>query len=114
MEPWLCIWLALLAGVVAGSLAPGDVMPDLPNDRLLHFGAYAVLGVIPSGWAWSRSWGWKMAALASLIGVGLEILQNVIPGRTTDVADAIANCAGAITGCVMGMMIRRWQQDRSA
>ncbi len=95
------LWILLLATVVALSLLPAGfpglrAVAALPaGDKLLHFLAYAILaGILP--WVESRS----AAACTGLVGLSLllELLQQLVPGRSCDPLDALANATGALCG----------------
>ena len=73
-------------------------------DKVLHAGAYA-------GLAWLISWGmgvrrWAALAacalLAAAFGAGIEVAQATwVPGRSGEVADGVANLAGALVAVVL-------------
>jgi len=63
-------------------------------DKLLHFGAYAVLaGLARLGWP--KLWGgWIFLGFAGF-GIGIEIAQHIMSiGRTGSLADTAANLLG--------------------
>jgi len=63
-------------------------------DKLLHFGAYAVLaGLARLGWP--KLWGgWMFLGFAGF-GIGIEIAQHTMSiGRTGSLADTAANLLG--------------------
>ncbi len=108
----------LVAGVLAAAWA-GLVFwlssrPDLPfhvalvpgSDKVLHAGAYAVLGALLTlATAGARFSGRRAvviaAALASLYGVSDELHQAFVPGRDTSAGDWIADTAGALVGAAL-------------
>lgn len=72
----------------------------LGGDKAKHFIAYGTLGVV---WSWAllpgRRWWLLWLALAAL-GVSLEYAQWAFnPNRYFEVADMLANAAGALVGC---------------
>ena len=85
---------------LSGIESPGN------SDKIAHFIAYAVLSVM----AYFAAGSFKQRAylLLSLIALGiiLEALQLVIPGRNFDYFDMLANIAGAISGFCISWMIR--------
>ena len=108
---WRIVWASLLTGVVIGSLLPGDspVMKELDslaiNDKIEHFLAYAGLAFLPTlheTVAKLRGF----LALAAIMGVLLELGQLLVPGRTCDVYDALADGAGILGGFLLGLAIR--------
>lgn len=74
-------------------------------DKLLHFVAYFLLAVFVAMAAWGAGrWSWR-AALAVAIalaafGAGDEITQPLF-GRTADVLDWAADCAGIAVGILL-------------
>jgi VanZ family protein len=75
------------------------------QDKGIHVVEYAVLGWLCAS-ASSRTWrsaaAWRTAAFAVFIsvlwGVSDEIHQAFVPGRSTELADLIADLAGSIAG----------------
>ena len=83
-------------------LSPEDSWPV--DDKLVHFSAYFLLGVMAAAALKSR----RAVALAVLglilLGGVLEIVQDWV-GRDTSFLDEVANTAGAITGAVVARLI---------
>lgn len=78
----------------------------LSVDKVSHAGAYFVLTVL-GGWGWIRfkkinrlqPGGWWIAAVSSLYGVGMEVLQlTFFPYRHFELYDILANIIGSIVG----------------
>jgi VanZ family protein len=92
-------WCALFAGTHAPTV---PAVPLGPSDKLLHAASYAVLALLLA-WAWSvhrpfAGGGWlAVLAIVFLYGALDEITQIPV-GRQADVADWIADAAGAIMG----------------
>lgn len=87
--------------VVAGCLVPNAWLPPLPNDKLLHFGAFGVLAVLalriaPHGWQ-------AGAAMLGLLVAGwlIEVAQSLVPGRGFCWRDLGANAAGIAAGALL-------------
>ena len=105
--PWDLICIALAIGAVsAGCLAPAGWLPPLPNDKLLHFGAYAGLTLLAA----HRAADWHQMAwwLAGLLALGwlIEVLQQWVPGRDFCWRDMAANAAGvAAAACCAPLLI---------
>jgi VanZ family protein len=97
-----CFRIAFAIGfvvVVTLNLLPGQSLPTVEvSDKLEHFVAYALLGLI-AGFAFPtpRAMALLIAVLSGL-GVALELCQWFVPGRSMEVGDAIASGLGA---CVM-------------
>jgi VanZ family protein len=77
------------------------------RDKGIHFVEYAVLGWLCAA-ASSRSWpsvpAWRTAAFAVFVSVlwGLsdEIHQALVPGRSPEFGDVIADLFGSIAGAI--------------
>jgi VanZ family protein len=95
-----------VCAVIGGSLMPGDMLPPLPNDKVLHFGSYFLVALIPAACAARLRTGLVLAALGPVLGGLLEIAQAFVPGRSPELGDAIANSAGALVGAIAGIVIR--------
>ena len=86
--------IAGTAALVAGCLIPNRLLPRLPNDKLMHAGAFAVLAWLALGVASGpRSAVAWMAGLA-IAGWLIECLQRLVPDRGFSWADIGANLAG--------------------
>jgi VanZ family protein len=78
------------------------------RDKGIHFLEYAVLGWLCAG-ASSRSWptaaAWRTASFAVFVSVlwGLsdEIHQALVPGRSSELGDLLADLAGSIAGAAL-------------
>ena len=81
--------------------------PSLPSpasvgDKQAHALAYGLLALLClmglTGWRWRRIAGASLLGafvLAVLYGVSDEFHQSFVPGRTPDLADVVADAAGA-------------------
>ncbi len=108
----LLVWLLAMAVVITGELLPGD-SPALAwigashiSDKLLHFVAYTGLAVIPV-FGFSLPAGLASAASMILLGIALEFVQRLVPGRSFEVADMVANALGVLTGVALGLLGRQ-------
>jgi VanZ family protein len=81
------------------SLTPRDAMPEIQMwDKLQHLMAYAVLAACGAiGFPGGRP---RLIVGVGLIvfGCGLEIAQAAVPGRSSNIGDAVANIAGIALG----------------
>ena len=78
------------------------------NDKVAHFAAYGALGV-SAFFANIRLLGrqiWTVIALA-IYGAFLEVLQGLGGVRQPEIADAVANMLGAISGFGIGFLALR-------
>lgn len=90
----LIVFITGAAAVIIGCLLPAGWVPPLPNDKLLHFGAFLVLTTlalrIEPDWTGRALW-----LLGLLIaGLAIELLQKQVPGRNFCWRDMAANTAG--------------------
>lgn len=88
------LFVCAAAGLCAGCLVPNRWLPPLPNDKFLHFAAFAVLTVLAL-----RMAGNAVEAACWLVGllVGgwlIECLQALVPDRRFCWRDLAANAAG--------------------
>jgi VanZ family protein len=110
------LWLVGIALVIVGSLLPSDSDPMLEldlmmtylsiNDKIVHSLGYASLALIPP---LLFSWRRMLAVVFSLSALGLllEFAQKLVPGRTCDMADFLANNIGLALGTTLGLLAAR-------
>jgi VanZ family protein len=105
----LALWLAAVAAVVCGSLLPGSAFRHIPsfNDKLVHFLGYTVLALIPVALLELPVVGMALAAGMIPMGISIEFLQRLVPGRSFEIADMLANSLGVLTGILAATMLRR-------
>jgi len=75
------------------------------RDKAIHFVEYAVLGWLCARAAsrtWPSSRAWRTAVFAvfvsTLWGLSDEIHQALVPGRSSELADVVADLLGSVTG----------------
>jgi VanZ family protein len=92
---WLCA--VAIALVVWKSLIPSFSQNAVPHmDKLLHFGAYLIIGGLALLSRFSRK-GMLTLIIVIALGVLVEILQGTMSvGRSASIADALANSLGAV------------------
>jgi len=80
--------------LIAGCVVPAAWLPPLPNDKLLHFAAFAGLSLLAMRLVnnGAELAVWLLALF--LAGLGIEIIQSVDPGRRFCWKDLAANTAG--------------------
>ena len=94
------LWFGL---AIIGLLALGVVSlipaPDLGgNDKIAHFISYAMLSAWFSLLVEQRKSLWSILFGLIAYGLFLELLQGLTSYRSGDLADAVANSLGVITG----------------
>lgn len=90
-------WFILITagvGVVGGCLTPNRYLPSLPNDKLMHFAAFAALTLLALRLAQdAREQALWLLGLV-LAGWLIECLQQLVPDRGFSWRDMAANVAG--------------------
>ena len=108
----LTLWVVLICCVVVGSLLPAasPVMVAVGrleiNDKVMHFGAYLALSLLPVIGFRDRRRGIVAGLSMFLLGVLMEAGQHFSPGRAVELGDVIANGAGVSCGALLGLPIR--------
>jgi VanZ family protein len=118
---WALSWLMLLV-VVLLSLVPLPAFPATPGvDKLVHGFAYAALTLsflFAGVWRPGRGEGsYPMAAIVivvgtTLVGVIVELIQDVQSYRSMDAFDALADAVGAALGAILWATLRRARELR--
>ena len=113
---WWIFGVALLA-LLIGALAPRGALPGgIPLEPpAKHFVAYCCVGLLLTLALRSRLRSGLAAVLfLSALGLGVEILQLWIPGRSFLWLDVAVNVAGAAAGSMFAFAVRRiwgWFRD---
>jgi hypothetical protein len=98
---WTALAWLLTAGVIVGSLLPGDVVATIPvRDKVMHAGSYFILMVSFAG-LYRRGFYPLVAAVLLALGFGLDMLQRLTETRSFDWSDVAMNCAGVAVGFVL-------------
>lgn len=97
---WVAIWVAMVGGVVAGSLVPPSTLPTPMFDgvdKLQHLLGYFALSLY-AVMLFARQRGQALAAAGLvLLGIGLEVAQAALTAsRQADLVDAACNGAGVL------------------
>lgn len=103
------LWIALIFAISSRPTVPVDLHSG--TDKLAHFVAYAVLGVLL---AFGQARAGLAIAWAIALGVfvgGLdELYQGTVPGRSQELGDWIADSLGVIFGAVL---YNTWARGRA-
>ncbi len=102
------VFFSALLVVAVLSLAPREAIPDTGiSDKLGHFIAYSALSLLGL-FAYPGKFGprWVVAGLV-LYGIGLEVLQILVPSRFFSMGDILANTLGVLLGYVLITLTRR-------
>ena len=112
--------VAWAAVILLSTSIPGPALPPGPegSDKLVHFAMYAVLGLltIRAAFAHGRRQGRTLAT--TLVGIAAfaavdEWHQGSVPGRFPDVADWVADVAGATVGAGSAVLFTLRRSARS-
>jgi VanZ family protein len=76
------------------------------NDKVMHFGAYLALSLLPVIGFRDRRRGLMAGLSMFVLGVLLEGGQHFSPGRCVELGDVIANGVGVSCGALLGLPIR--------
>jgi VanZ family protein len=102
---------AYVAVAYALSLDPGTPRPGVPGvDKLLHVVEYGILGVLLArsvGGAPRFRQRVALVAVGLALGIGDELIQSTVPGRTAGIPDALADVAGATIGVAIAPRVFR-------
>ena len=109
----LALWALAVLLVITGSLLPAAALARLhydaiaPNDKVVHFMGYTVLALVPVSLLELAGLGIALAATMIPMGVLLEFLQRLVPGRTFEIGDMVANSLGVLSGILLALCVRR-------
>lgn len=94
MGAYLMLFSLATAGLVTACLVPNRWLPPLPNDKAMHFAAFAVLALLALQIAQGASE--RLLWMAGLLVLGwlIECLQALVPDRRFCWRDMAANTAG--------------------
>lgn len=88
---------------------PEEVPGVFGFDKLMHFGAYALLGWLVARTFKEAGRGTAIVFAAFVISLSygglLEAWQHFLPERTPSIADVVANGAG---GLAVGLILKKW------
>lgn len=115
---WLGLWLTLIAALIVVCLLPAPNMPlDIDHlDKLEHLIGYGLLGGFAANLFCRTAALLKASAALLLVGIGVEALQALVPWRTSDPLDAVANAVGVFLGIASAWTpagnLLRWLERR--
>lgn len=96
VSAWQWSYAAALAGTVAVASGRGQVAaPGIVDfDKAVHFAVFGLLATLVArplrGWR-----GWLAVVVVSVFGASDELRQSFTPGRSMELADWVADTAGA-------------------
>lgn len=106
---WL--WPVVIAVLIFTASSRSSVAgPKIPHfDKAVHFSVYGLLGTLACRAISGRRGAWWALAAVSAYGATDELHQHFVPGRSTELADWVADTAGA---AIAILMYRRWTAYR--
>lgn len=90
------VFAGVAAMVCGGCLVPNRWLPPLPNDKLMHFGAFAVLALLSIRISGTPAAAGLWLATLFIAGLIIEVLQSLLPDRRFCWRDVAANTAGIV------------------
>lgn len=101
------LWIIATLLVLVSALAPLPAAPDLPSysDKLVHFACYLVLGWLATLAQRRRQAQLLATAGMVVLGVAIECLQGLLPWRSFEWLDMVANGAGVVTGYLLAVAV---------
>ena len=114
MRPWrfALLYMGLIFVISSFEVEIPGIQHVPLRDKGIHFIEFAVLGWLCAA-ASSRTWpsasAWRTATFAVFVSVlwGLsdEIHQAFVPGRSSEVADVIADLLGSMAGAAASLLL---------
>jgi len=97
---WQAAFIVAFLGASYFLLSPGDAVPSIgagipQSDKVEHAATFAILAFL-ARFAYRDRPAWGVFAALVLYGIAVEIAQRNIPGRSTEVLDALSDAAGAL------------------
>ena len=109
----ILFYLALILGLSSMSSLPFRLSPGLHLDKLIHFFEYAILAFLVvravSAMSWpARSWSiWLVSSLLVLaVGCADECYQSIVPNRSSELLDLLADGLGGMVGSGLYLIFR--------
>ncbi len=103
------LWIILVVGLVAASITPSLSPPSAHHlDLVIHFGVYVVLAALPAALLGRLRRVIALGVLLAGVGLGIEMAQSYVPGRSSSELDLFANCLGVLLGLAVGRWLRRY------
>lgn len=105
---WGVAGIVLTVIVLGLALTPNPRGPSLGWDKANHAAAFAALAFC-GHFAWRERAGHtaRLVLALLLLGIGIEIAQRAVPGRSAEAVDLLADAAGIGIGLVIANALSR-------
>src|SRR4051812_20857408 len=101
-------WLAVLGAALVVGLLPQFSPPGAYEaDKFIHAFVFLALALPPCVLARTKGGRWGALLLVGLLGLGIEIGQTLVPGRTGSAFDFAADVTGIGMAATLGAALRR-------
>ena len=111
----ISFWALCTLVVVGLSLSSHGVVPGYHHmDKVAHFSAYFSLAILPTFLSNNTKHIILVIGALTLLGIGLEGLQSLLPHRSSSLYDLLANLLGVSFGSAIGLGMRHWTKRMSA
>ncbi|HEV2201986.1 MAG TPA: VanZ family protein [Bryobacteraceae bacterium] len=107
------MWGLAICTIATGSLLPSSALHALHyddlnlDDKLVHVLNYTILGGLPVVALEVLGLGVICAGAMIFFGACLELIQTLVPGRSAEVGDLVANICGVVAGVLVALVVRR-------
>ena len=98
----LILWVFIIFVLSLIPTAEAPKLQIIGMDKVLHFSAYLILGMIAQSCI-----GFHSITLGIVLGTVTELLQRLIPGRTVEIFDWTANVLGLGIGIGAFFLVRK-------
>ena len=85
----LILWIVIILILSLIPTTEVSKLQKLGMDKVFHFGAYALLGMIGQA-----AVGFHSITIGIILGTATELLQHFVPSRTVEFLDWLANILG--------------------
>jgi VanZ family protein len=105
---YLSLLTMLLLSPNPAAVAGLKSIPSVPGgDTTMHLGSFAVLTILVHSMRWPKSIHWSFVALLMIYAAATESLQALVPPRTVELKDFVANVCGIAAGSVIYWSLQR-------
>ncbi len=100
------IWIFAVATIAVLASIPQFLALEGSQDKMLHVTAFCFLMIGPAAALLRPGHVFGCALGLFLVGIGMEIIQQLVPGRQSSLNDIYSNAAGILLGLLIGYCFR--------